>query len=115
MGTNLIVASFALYKLEYLFRNQRIDAIYKPARYQILLAARILANPASPLKMNSDDMERHCKIINDILWDAAKSDDLFARAINVVGDVAQDNFGSDNIRVLPFTEKVIAHCRATAP
>jgi hypothetical protein len=104
-----------LYKLEYLFRNQLIDAVYKAARYQILLAARLLANPTPLPRMNSHEMERHCKVINDILWDAAKSDDLFARAAKIVNDVAQGNFGSDNIRVLPFTEKVIAQCNAPAP
>jgi len=109
------VAAFALYKLEYLFRNQLIDAVYKAARYQILLAARLLENPTPLPKMNSHDMERHCRVINDILWDATKSDDLFARAAKVVSDVAQNNFGSDNIRVLPFTEKVIAQCNAPAP
>jgi hypothetical protein len=109
------VAAFALYKLEYLFRNQLIDAVYKAARYQILLAARLLANPTPLPRMNSHEMERHCKVINDILWDAAKSDDLFARAAKIVNDVAQGNFGSDNIRVLPFTEKVIAQCNAPAP
>lgn len=36
-------SAFALYKLEYLFRTNRLDAKYKSARFHILLALRLLA------------------------------------------------------------------------
>jgi hypothetical protein len=42
------LAAFALYRLETLFRNQALHSKYKPARYQTLLAFRILANPDEP-------------------------------------------------------------------
>jgi AIPR protein len=45
------VSSFALYKLEKLFRAQKLDSAFKAARFQILLAARRLTNPA-PLPEN---------------------------------------------------------------
>ena len=37
-------ASYTLYFLEFLFRNGKIDAKYKIARFQILFAVRLLAN-----------------------------------------------------------------------
>jgi hypothetical protein len=104
------VAAFTHYKLEYLFRNQRLAPEYKPARFHILLAARLMANPAPLPKANSHEMERHCRVIADILWDAAKADELFVKAAEAVEIVAGSNFHRDNIRTLPFTERVMEYC-----
>ena len=60
-------AAYALYKLEFLFRNGKLEAKDKPARFHILLAARLLANPASLPPDNSHEMERFCKKITDRL------------------------------------------------
>src|ERR1039458_8960184 len=44
---------------------------YKPARFHILLAVHLLANPEQlPKYMNSRDMEVYCKPIQDLLWDS---------------------------------------------
>jgi hypothetical protein len=104
------VAAFTLYKLEYLFRNQRLAPEYKPARFHILLAARLLANPAPLPRMNAHEVERFCRVVMDTLWDSNKADELFARAAVAVETVAGGNFHRDNIRTLPFTQAVIAHC-----
>src|SRR5262249_41901482 len=70
------VAAFTLYKLEKIFRAQKLSSDYKATRYQILLAARRLANPAPLPRMNSNEMEKYCKVIAEILWDAEKADAL---------------------------------------
>src|SRR5580658_5114217 len=74
-------AAFTLYRLEYLFRNTKLEPKYKPARFHILLAVRLLAN-AEPLpkQMNSHAMERYCKPILEMLWDSQKADDLITLA-----------------------------------
>ena len=62
------VAAYALYKLEYLFRNRKIDAKYKPARYLILLAACLSVDP-QPLKpLNANDVGRRALKIAEALW-----------------------------------------------
>jgi len=104
-------AAFALYKLEYIFRSQRLEPKYKPARFHILLAARILGNQDPLPRMNSHDMERYCKKIIDTLWETSKCDDLIVRAAKIVDQAAAGNFHRDNIRTEPFTEKVIAYCQ----
>lgn len=105
-------AAFTLYKLEYLFRSGKLEGKYKPARFHILLAARILANP-SPMpsldKMNSREMAKYADSITQILWDATKSDELLTRAAKVVDDVADDNYHRDNIRTEQFTLQVVAN------
>jgi hypothetical protein len=104
-------AAFALYRLEVNFRTQRINSKLKPAKFNILLAMRLLSNAGQLPRMNANDMDKYCNIIMDILWDTNTADDLIARAARIVEAVAEDNFDRDNIRTLPFTEKVITSCK----
>jgi AIPR protein len=68
-------AAFSLYRLEYLFRNGKLEAKYKPARFHILLAVRLLGSPqALPKYMNSNEMEKYCKSLLNILWDGMKGE-----------------------------------------
>ncbi len=103
------VAAFAAYKLEFLFRNQRLDSKFKPARYHILLVTRLLTNPAPLAPMNSHEMGRCCNDFCKILWDATKADKLFSEAVDVVNSVAKGDFERDKIRTIAFTERVISH------
>lgn len=105
-------AAFALYRLEYLFRNGKLEPKYKPARFHILLAVRLLGNPAPlPKHMNSHEMEKYCKPILDALWDPVKSDELIGLAAKTVDDATSGNFDRDNIRTEPTTKKVVAQCQ----
>lgn len=98
-------AAFTLYRLEYLFRSGRLEAKYKAARFHILMAARILANPDPLPPMNSHEMGRYCKKIMDVL-----TDELIVRAATFVDQAAAGNFHRDNIRTEPFTQKVKSYC-----
>ena len=104
-------AAFALYKLEYFFRSGRLESKYKPARFHILLAARILANPESLPRMNSREMEKYCLQIMNILWDPIRADELIVQAAKIVELAAAGDFHRDNIRTEPFTAKVVTFCR----
>ena len=104
-------AAFALYKLEYLFRNGRLEPKFKPARFHILLAVRLLGNSERvPRFTNSREMEDYCKPILAALWDPSKCDDLIGRAAAVVNEVLGNDFNRDNIRTEPTTKNVIARC-----
>ncbi len=102
------VSAFAHYRLEYLFRNQTIDAVLKPARYHLLLAFRILTQPDSPPPMNSHQMEKYCKSISEILWDDEKCRGTFVAAAELIYTVAAGNLHRDNIRTESFTTALIA-------
>lgn len=103
-------AAYALYRLEYLFRNQTIDAKFKPARYHILLAARTLLEPSRPPSANSHDMRRYAERIADVLWDPSKAELLFQRAATIVDATASGNFDRDHIRTQPFTDNLKKEC-----
>jgi hypothetical protein len=105
------LSAWALYRLEALFRSGRLEAKYKPARFHILLAVRILANHAQPPRMNSHDMETYCSALTESLCDTTRADDLILRAARAIDDVAAGNFHRDNIRTEPFTKRVIAYCQ----
>ncbi|KJK05897.1 hypothetical protein UB46_43165, partial [Burkholderiaceae bacterium 16] len=55
-------AAYAAYRLEYLFRSGSIDAAYKPARFQILFALRLLKAGAKLPRRNSREMERFASL-----------------------------------------------------
>ena len=100
------LAALAHYRLEYFFRNQSLDAKYKPARYHILFATRLLSAPDPLPHRNANEMERFCQPPIEELWDVAQADVLFRRAVRAVDAVAKGNFGRDHIRTLPFTEEL---------
>ena len=106
-------AAFALYKLEYLFRNGKLESKYKPARFHILLAVRLLGNPAPlPRFMNSREMDNYCKPILTALWDSTKCDELIGRAVQIVDSAADSDLDRDNIRTERITKRVITKCSA---
>jgi hypothetical protein len=109
------VAAFTLYRLEYLFRSHKVAPQYKPARYHILFAVRLFANPSPMPPMNANAMKTYCDPITVVLWDAAKSDEIFARAVAAIDEAAGGKFSRDVIRTLPFTERVMKACGVAKP
>ncbi|MEP7153195.1 MAG: AIPR family protein [Nitrospira sp.] len=108
-------AASALYRLESLFRNGSIESKYKPARYHILMAARLLASPHNPPRPNSNEMTRFADELTEKFWDQSVAEHLFADAVAVVEEMAKGNLNRDNIRTLPFTEAVTQRCREIVP
>lgn len=104
-------AAFAYYRLEYLFRTQRLDPKYKPARYHLLMACRLIFDPKPPGPLNSGDIAKRSLAFAEALTDAKKADDLFTKAAQVIDRAANGNFHRDNVRTQPFTEQVIEICK----
>lgn len=101
------VSAFSHYRLEYLFRNQTLDAVFKPARYHLLMAYRFIAQPDDPPRMNAHEMEHYCTPIMQSLWDDERYKDIFVTASNHVAAVGAGNMHRDNIRTEPFTNALI--------
>ena len=108
-------AASALYRLESLFRSGSIEAKYKPARYHILMAARLLASGGRPPRPNSSEMARFADELTEKFWDQDVAERLFADAVEVVDEMASGNLHRDNIRTQPFTEAVTRRCRNLVP
>lgn len=99
-------AAYALYRLEHLFRNRLIDAKYKPARFHILLASRLLTTSQQVPLPNSKEMEKYCKPIMDTLWDQHDGQGLLFDAVDIIDEVAAGDFDRDKIRTESFTKSV---------
>ena len=65
-------AALAFYKLEFSFRNSRLEPKYKPARFHILLVLRILTAGFEMPAMKATKMEGYCKKITDVLQSQTK-------------------------------------------
>lgn len=109
------LAALALYRLEFLFRNASIDARFKPARYHIILAARLSASGMRPPRPNSHEAARFADGLAQVFWDAERSAALFNQAVEVIERVAAGNLHRDNIRTQPFTQAVVEECRRLVP
>jgi hypothetical protein len=99
------VASFALYRLERSFRT-KLASDFKPARFQLLLAMRRVANPAPMPRMNSKDMEAYCRKVTDVLWDEKGTIDLIDRASDIVWEVCHHDLSRDNVRTVSVTDGI---------
>jgi hypothetical protein len=101
------VSAISLYQLEYLFRNQQLDPKFKPARFQVLMTARLLLDKRPLPRYNSKDMARYC---DDALtvWNSWYAEDLLQLAADVVNMISGGNLHRDHIRTQPFTESLKA-------
>ena len=97
------MSAFALYQLEYLFRNQILEPKYKAARFQILMTAQRLLDKQKIPQMNSHDMARYCETHLKTWWDSSVSEELLKRAAKIIDDAADGDLHRDRIRTQPFT------------
>jgi hypothetical protein len=109
------VSALALYRLEFFFRNQQLDSKLKPARFQLLLAFRLLSSSTPLSRMNSNEMGRYCDELMKILWDQNRSLKLFQAAAEAVEVVSGSKLDSDSLRTQPFTENLRKYCAQKNP
>jgi len=99
------IAAYAAYRLEYLFRNGSIDAKFKPARFQILYALRLLKGGVKLPRRNSREMERFCEPLIELLADGRKMQKAFQDAVDLVSEVSGIGI-DDKVRTQGFTESL---------
>jgi hypothetical protein len=99
------VAALALYRLEQLFKGKKVDTKYKAARYQLLLVLRMLIDPSSLPKMNSNEMTQRSLAMAEHLQNEQQCETIFNNAIQVVESLAT-NWGRDTIRNEPITKAI---------
>ncbi|MBI2584621.1 MAG: AIPR family protein [Rhodospirillales bacterium] len=101
------VAAYAAYRLDFLFRNHKMDGAYKAARYHILMALRYLINASGLPEMSSNEMEKRCKEMIGFLCDTSKSDAAFTKAAEIVREVVGKPFDRDHIRTEPTKDALL--------
>ena len=101
------VAAYAAYRLEFLLRNQKLGAEFKPARSLILMTLRYLLDGKRLGALSSNDTERRCSAMARKLWNTSESDALIAKAAGMVESAVGYPFDRDNIRVEPIKDDLL--------
>ncbi len=100
-------AALASYRLDFMFRNIKIDAKYKAARYHIILAIRLIEAGFKMPTMNANKMEAYAnRVIGPLTSDPEVT---ILKAVAEIDAIAGGNLERDNIRTETFTKKVIQH------
>jgi AIPR protein len=99
-------ASLAFYRLDMLFRQERLERKLKPARFHILMVARMKMCEGKFPRRNSGQVVPYCQPLLDILWDQGSADRLLFSAADLIVQVADGHFERDNIRTEGFTSGV---------
>jgi hypothetical protein len=99
------VAALALYRLEQLFKNKKVDTKYKAARFQLLLVVRMLIDPSPLPKMNAHDMTKRSLTMAEYLQNEQACENIFNHSIQVIESLAT-NWGRDTIRNEPITKAI---------
>jgi hypothetical protein len=95
-------SALALYRLESLFRNKSIDAVWKPLKwYLLMLFARSVGG--LPPEASSKECEKYCQTLIEVLNDATREKDVFdgiLRAISVGGppEINKDSVKTQTLR-----------------
>lgn len=70
-------AAYSAYRLEFLFRNRRIDPSWKPFRFQLLMAARLILDNRLKLDAKRKRSQAYCNKIDAVMFDPDASQKLF--------------------------------------
>jgi len=88
------LSTYALFRLEYFFRNGSLDTKYKPSRYHLLLGARYVLNPEPVPSAASREMTRFCNELFSKIHDDTKLLAAFKTTVGIV-DIASGRDGLD--------------------
>jgi hypothetical protein len=105
------LSAVAAYRLDFFFRNGSIDVKYKPARYQMLMAIRLLVHSDTPLPSQRRALDKYCNKLSAILWDQQSCLEHIQKLLPAIDDAvsAVETDGildRDTVRTQQFTDLV---------
>ena len=77
-------AAYIAYRLEFMFRNRRMGAEWKPFRFQLAMAARLLLEKDLELDARKKRSQAYCNAIDVVMLDADKAQIVFERATTAI-------------------------------
>lgn len=77
-------AAYASFRLEWLFRNNRIDKKYKPFRFQMLMAVRLTIQKDLDLNEKEKYTREYCEAIDKFMQNIEESTKVFQRTIDSI-------------------------------
>jgi len=117
-------AAYIAYRLEYMFRNKRMGTEWKPFRFAVAMAARLILERDLKLDPKKKRSQTYCNAIDAVMADSDKAQSIFeraARAIEIsIADLQDQGAGLDRrtAKMRDLRDKlraVVAGNEATAP
>lgn len=78
------LSALSLYRIENLFKTNKLDKQYRRSRYHAMMLFRIVASDQDLPKFNSKKMEDYCKNLLNILNDEERYTSLFTQIVNFI-------------------------------
>lgn len=77
-------AAYIAYRLEFMFRNRRMGPEWKPFRFQLAMAARLLLEKSLSLDSSKKRSQTYCTKIDTVMADADEAQHVFERATEAI-------------------------------
>ena len=84
------VSALALYKIENLFKSNRIDKRYRRSRYHAMMLFRIAVSKEEMPRFNQHRMEAYCQNILNYLQDSEKCESIFKGIVNFIVSLKEE-------------------------
>ncbi len=78
------VSALALFKIENLFKTNKIDKLYRRSRYHAMMLFRMVVSNEEMPRFNNRKMETYCQNILNILQDDEKCEKIFVGIVNFI-------------------------------
>lgn len=82
--------ALSLYKIENLFKSNKIDKKYRRSRYHAMMLFRIVMSKEDLPKFNQKKMETYCQNLLDILNDDSKCEKVFKAIVSFIVSKGED-------------------------
>lgn len=84
------LSALSLYKIENLFKSNKIDKKYRRSRYHAMMLFRIVMSKEDLPKFNQKKMETYCQNLLDILNDDSKCEKVFKAIVSFIVSKGED-------------------------
>lgn len=107
-------SAFAAYRMEFLFRNTRLESKYKNFRWYLPMGLRYSISGDEMPQLSSGKIDSYCNKVNAVLWDEEKSKIEFDKVCEFIELAVKDtgrDFSSETARQQDFRDNLIKQIR----
>ncbi len=79
-------AAYSAYRLEFMFRNRRMEPQWKPFRFQLVMAARLIVERSMKLDPMKKRTQAYCEAIDSVMIDPDKAQKLFELGSDAISE-----------------------------
>lgn len=79
-------AAYMAYRLEFMFRNRRMESEWKAFRFPLVMAARLILERDLTLDPAKRRSKAYCSAIDDVMVDPDEAQIVFERATHAIND-----------------------------